>query len=112
VNRHDAHVAVALSAVWVAIMFGYRKLTPSDTELTSTAHFVIGFAFTFIVLSVIGEAAPDLGGMMAILVATGDTLVNGEAFFSDVTKALKATSTATATVAPATSTSTEQPEQG
>lgn len=97
-NAESAHTAVAVSAVWVALLFAYRKLNPAQASakaVPQTAHFVIGFGFTYIVLSILAEAAPELGGLMAVLVATGDTMVNGQAIFGDVTGALKATSTAT-----------------
>jgi hypothetical protein len=98
VNRLQAQSAVALSAFWVALIFGYRKLTEGAVQdvktAPSTAHFVIGFGFTYVVLATIAQAAPALGGMFAVLVATGDTLANGQAIFGDVTKALKATNTA------------------
>lgn len=96
----NAHTAVALSAFWVALIFAYRKLTEASSTTPSkavpnTAHFIIGFGFVYVVLSTIAEFAPELGGMFAVLIATGDTLVNGQALFGDVTGALKATSTAT-----------------
>ena len=98
-NRSEAQTAVVLSMFWVAAVFGYRKLTEPVTGTSpapsSTAHFMIGFGFTAIILSLMAQAAPALGGMMAVLVATGDTLANGKPLFADVTKALKATSTAT-----------------
>lgn len=98
-NRIEAQAAVSLSAFWVAGIFAYRKLSEPITQTTpapsSTAHFVIGFGFTYVLLSIIAQAAPALGGMFAVLVATGDTLANGKPLFADVQKALSATSTAT-----------------
>jgi hypothetical protein len=99
VNRAGAQTAVALSAFWVALLFGYRKLATGaivdPKQIPSTAHFLIGFGFTYIVLAMIAQAAPPAGGMFAVLVATGDTLANGQAIFADVQTGLKATSTAT-----------------
>lgn len=98
-NRLEAQTAVTLSAFWVAAIFAYRKLSEPVTAATpapsSTAHFVIGFGFTYVLLSIVAQVAPPLGGMFAVLVATGDTLANGKPLFADVQKALHATSTAT-----------------
>lgn len=100
-NTDQAQSAVALSAFVIAGIFAYRKLTeqalPNNAKnpVPQTAHFVIGFGFTFIFLSLMAQAAPTFGGMMAILVATGDFLVNGQAILSDVTTGLKQTQTAT-----------------
>lgn len=99
-SRTGAQTAVLLSAFWVAALFGYRKLTQTSLAnapqvVPQTSHFVIGFGFTFIVLSMVAAAAPPLGGMFAILVATGDTLVNGQAVVAGLQTGLKSTSTAT-----------------
>lgn len=97
----QAQSAVTLSAFFVAGVFAYRKLTEhalpnnAGNPVPQTAHFVIGFGFTFIILSLAAQAAPALGGMFAILVATGDLLINGAPLLSDVQGALKQTQTAT-----------------
>lgn len=91
-SRPGAQTAVVLSMFWVALVFGYRKVTEGTvSSAPATAHFVIGFGFASIVLSLMAQAAPSLGGMMAILVATGDTLANGKQIFSDVSGALQST---------------------
>jgi hypothetical protein len=89
-NQQQAQTAVSVSAVLVAGMYAYRKLTESKPS-SSTGHFVIGYGFTFLTLSVLAQAAPALGGMFAVLVATGDVLVNGQALFKDLNGALAAT---------------------
>lgn len=99
-TRSGAQTAVVVAMFWVAVVYGYRKLTEPITAgnavkaVPQTAHFIIGWLFIAVVLSMLAQAAPALGGMFAILVAAGDTMVNGQAIFSDVTGALKATSTA------------------
>lgn len=90
-NVDQAQSAVTASAVLVVGTYTYRKLTETPPTSTPTAHFVIGFAFTFIVIAAIAQAAPELGGMLAILIATGDLLVNGIALTRDLTGALNAT---------------------
>jgi hypothetical protein len=89
-NESQAQTAVSVSAVLVAGMYAYRKLTESKSS-SSTGHFVIGYAFTFLTLAVIAQAAPAVGGTLAVLVATGDLLTNGTALFKDLNGALAAT---------------------
>ena len=103
-SPEQAQSAVSLSAFVVAVIFAYRKLIEqggaSSNPVPSTGHFVIGFGFTFVILSLFAQGAPTLGGMMAILVATGDLLVNGQPLAQDLSGALKATQGATASTAP------------
>ena len=95
-TSEQAQDAVSLSAFVVASIFAYRKLTSStSSSAPNTSHFVIGFGFTFIILSLLAQAAPELGGMLAVLVATGDMLANGNALLGDVQTSLKQTATAT-----------------
>lgn len=94
----QAQNAVSLSAFTVASVFAYRKLVEPATQSKTTpavGHFVIGFGFTYIVLSLLAQAAPEIGGMFAILVATGDVLANGNGLLKDLTGALGAAKTAT-----------------
>jgi hypothetical protein len=99
-NTQQAQSAVSLSAFVVAVIFAYRKLVEpaaSTKKAPSTGHFVIGFGFTYITLSIFAEAAPAFGGMMAILVAAGDLLVNGTQLVADVNDGLTRTKAATTT---------------
>lgn len=93
-NVDQAQNAVSLSAFVVGGIFAYRKLIEGSTSSKSpnTAHFVIGFGFVYVLLSIFAQAAPEIGGMLAILVATGDVLVNGQPLLADLTNALKQTS--------------------
>jgi hypothetical protein len=93
----QAQSAVTLSAFVVAGIFAYRKLASGSTaaSVPQTSHFVVGFGFTYIILSLLAQAAPALGGMGAILVATGDLLVNGQAITGALQTTLKTTQTAT-----------------
>jgi hypothetical protein len=94
-TSEQAQSAVALSAFVVAVVFAYRKLAGGKTA-PSTSHFVIGFGFTYITLSLVAQAAPELGGMGAILVATGDVLVNGQGLVNDLQGTLQSTAPAAA----------------
>lgn len=95
-NGQQAQSAVTLSAFVVASVFAYRKLTAgSSGSAPNTGHFVIGFGFTYITLSIIAQAAPELGGMFAVLVAVGDLLANGTALIGDLQTGLKTTAAAT-----------------
>lgn len=102
-STDQAQSAVSLSAFVVAIVFGYRKLVEQGIQggsgVPTTGHFVIGFGFTYVLLSLVAQGAPTLGGMMAILVATGDVLANGKPLLTDINQALKATQTAGASSA-------------
>lgn len=104
-NTNQAQSAVTLSAFVVGGVYLYRKMTETSSgkgTVPPVAHFVIGFGFVFIALSLVAQGAPELGGMFAVLVATGDLLANGTSLVDDLTGALKTTS-AGATVTPATS---------
>jgi len=88
----QAQSAVSLSAFVVASIFAYRKMTETTTgHAPNTSHFIIGFGFVYIVLALIAQGAPELGGMLAILVATGDVLANGQPLIKDLNAALKRT---------------------
>lgn len=93
-NEDQAQTAVSVSAVVVAGTYAYRKLVETPPVSSSTSHFVIGFGFTFVTLAIAAQAAPALGGMLAILIAVGDFLVNGTALFKDLNGALSATAKA------------------
>jgi hypothetical protein len=45
--------------------------------LASTGRFVVGFGFTFLVISLLEGASPQLAGNLALLVALGAVLGNG-----------------------------------
>ncbi len=97
-NVDQAQSAVSISAFLVAAVYGYRKLTESATGSTTVApvgHFLVGFGFAYISLSVVAQFAPELGGMFAVLVATADILANGQALTGDITRVLQTTKTAT-----------------
>jgi hypothetical protein len=104
-TEEQAQNAVTLSALVVGGVFAYRKLVgPSTGNSPQTAHFVVGFGFVFIVLAILAQAAPPLGGSLAILVATGDLLANGQGLVTDLQKSLNATARATGGAAATTST--------
>lgn len=96
-TTQQAQSAVSLSALVVAGVYAYRKLAEKGTSGNVTAaplsHFVLGFGFTFIGLSLAAQAAPEFGGMFAVLVAAADLLVNGNKIVSDLTTGLKNTAT-------------------
>jgi hypothetical protein len=49
-----------------------------------------------VTLSILAQGAPELGGMLAVLVATGDLLANGKPLVADLNTGLKTTRTTTA----------------
>lgn len=97
-TRASAERAVTISALVVFGVYFYRLLTEGHSTQASggilqlggvgappnIGRFVTGWGFAFFVLSIITEAAPGLGGSMAILVATGDVLGNAKQVADDV----------------------------
>src|SRR4051794_10936253 len=100
-NSYTAEQAVTGSALVVGGIYIYRRLSEVDVQLTN-AHglrlkqlagagpvlpagpFVVGWGFTFLVLSLVAQVNPNLGGNFAILVALGAVLGNGENVFGDI----------------------------
>jgi hypothetical protein len=107
----QARDAINGSAIVVAGIYFYRKLVEPDPNaalvgrtphrqpntipaaavqligvgpLASTGRFVVGFGFTYMVLSLMEGASPDLAGSFALLVALGAVLGNGVAVTKDV----------------------------
>lgn len=122
-NQAQAETAVTGAALVVGGVYIYRRLSEPETQLQSKlpvkqlagqgpvlpiGPFVVGWGFTFLVLSLMAQANPSLGGNFAVLAAAGAILGNGEAVFQDAGKQLGGSSTKSAgaatptTVAPAT----------
>lgn len=105
----QARDAVNGAALVVAGLYFYRKLLEPTVEaskgpkksqpknipgaalqvigvgpLASTGRFVVGFGFTFIVLSLMEGASSDLAGYFAMLIALGSILGNGVAATEDI----------------------------
>ena len=92
-----AQSTVTGSALVVGGVYAYRKLVESSGSAPAApvSHFVIGFGFVFLTVSVIAQAAPSLGAMLAILIAVGDVVASGTDLASKLSGTLKATQTAT-----------------
>ena len=56
--------------------------------VASTGRFVVGFGFTFLVLSLMEGASPELAGNFALLIALGSVLGNGLQVSKDVSAQL------------------------
>ncbi len=96
-DKATAEKWVTISALMVGGIYAYRRLT----EATSTpvtvkklvgignpvplGAFATAWGFTFLVVAMMAEAAPGLGGAFAILIAAGDFLTNSSSVFQDVT---------------------------
>jgi hypothetical protein len=52
--------------------------------LASTGRFIVGFGFTFLVLSLLEGASPKLSGNLALLIALGAVLGNGLKVIGDL----------------------------
>jgi hypothetical protein len=96
-DRSSAERWVTVSALVVIGIYAYRRLIePAQTGKLNNiigvgspvplGQFATAWGFTFLVVSIMAEAAPGLGGAFAILIATGDFLTNSSSLFADVTK--------------------------
>lgn len=107
-TKDQAETAIAGSALIVGGIYAYRKLvegadvaaTPKPkggkaTDLIGygtpppVGQFITGWGFVFLLLALVAQASPNLGGSFAILVATGDVLGNGLALTDDLQGRLK-----------------------
>lgn len=97
---------MTISALVVFGVYFYRLLTEGHSDSggsllqlgglgapPNVGRFITGWGFAFLVLSIITEAAPPLGGSLAILVAAGDVLANGSQVATDVNGKLAAQKT-------------------
>lgn len=97
-DKATAERWVTISALVVLLIYGYRRLTEA-TSTPVTAKKLIGlgnpaplgsfataWGFTYLLVAIMAEASPGLGGGFAILIATGDFLTNSSTVFADVTK--------------------------
>ena len=120
-SRDSAQRWVVISALLVAGVYGYRRITepvqPGKLsnilgigELVPLGQFATAWGFTYLVVAIMAEAAPGLGGAFAILIAAADFLANTGSAVADIGKAesgkLKATTlnfgaTALSSAAPA-----------
>ena len=102
-TKEGAQTAVLTSAVLVGGVYAYRRLIEgpgqSAHQLASKtaakqlagqgnppplAHFLVGYGFAFLVMSMVAEADPDLGGGFAILVGVATVLAQGQQLFADL----------------------------
>jgi hypothetical protein len=98
VSKDTAERWVTISAVIVAGIYAYRRLTePAGAPLTLKSAAGVGqlpplgawataWGFTYLVLAILTEASPGIGGSFAILIATADFLTNSSSVFADVGK--------------------------
>jgi hypothetical protein len=110
VNSSSAERWVTTSALVVAAVYAYRRLTESAQPGTAKnvigvgtpvplGQFATAWGFTFLVVAVMAQASPELGGGFAVLIGTADLLTNSASVFGDVNK-----QTGTTTSAPLTAT--------
>lgn len=97
-NRDQAERWVVISALVVAGVYAYRRLTETPADTTSlksvlgigappkAGAFVTAWGFTFLGVSVLATASPPLGGAFAILIMAASFLTNGPAILGDVQK--------------------------
>lgn len=104
-TREGADTAVVTSALVMAGMYAYRRMTepigerskrlPNSAsnvaegvigrgDLLPTGTWVVGFGVTFIVISILASISPTAGGYSAVLVASTSFFANGEALMEDL----------------------------
>lgn len=111
-SRQGAERALVISALIVAGTYGYRLVTEGHASTGGSllgrgappniGRFITGWGFAFLVLAIITEAAPPLGGSLSILVATGDVLANARQVAGDVNRKLGQTAGSNAPAGAAT----------
>lgn len=88
---------VTTSALVVAGVYAYRRMIePAQPGTLSNVagvgnpvplgQFATAWGFTFLIVAVMTQASPELGGGFAILIATADLLTNSASLFGDVGK--------------------------
>lgn len=89
---------VTIAAAIVAGVYFYRRVTEPAAGPTTAkklvgigqpvplGSFVTAWGFMFLVLSIVAEASPGLGGSFSALIATSDLLTNMPAITADIGK--------------------------
>lgn len=115
-DRSTAEQWVTISAALVIGIYAYRRLTEPASGPASVkklagvgppvplGSFATAWGFMFLVIAVMAQASPGLGGSFAVLVATGDLLTNAPAITSDVSKKVAGKTSSSTTPATVTST--------
>lgn len=96
-DKGTAERWVTISAMLVIGIYGYRRITETAESGSLKniiglgnpvpfSQFITAWGFVYFMLALATEAAPGLGGGMAILIAVSDFLTNAPAFLGDVTK--------------------------
>lgn len=95
-NRGSADRALVVSALVVAVIYGYRRLDEVASAGSSLprllgagdpvpfAAWATAWGTVFFMLALVGEFAPGPAGAFAILVAGSDVLTNGKQLFTDL----------------------------
>jgi len=112
-TKESAERAIITSALIVFGIYTYRHLTEGTTTQNQGAaqllgkgtppnfgRFLTGWGFVFLSLSIVAEAAPGVGGMAAILVATADALTNAVDVKTQLDKQINTPTTTAKTAAP------------
>jgi hypothetical protein len=102
-NSNQAETWVTVGAVATAGIYGYRRIvdpstTPAgkgnakalagaDPAPVPTGQFVTAWGATWLIVSIMAEADPGLGGAFALLILAADFLANANVLFTDVTTA-------------------------
>lgn len=97
-NAQGADRAITTSALLVAGIYTYRRLTegagsPSGSKAAqllgrgsppSIGVFITAWGTAFLVMAIVAQASPGLGGSFAILTAVADLMSNGQQLAADI----------------------------
>lgn len=97
-NSENADKAIIISALVVAIVYGYRRLDEATTPGVSLprligvgnpvpfAAWATAWGTLYFMLAIAGSFAPSVAGGFSVLVAVSDVLANGQQLFGDLSK--------------------------
>lgn len=97
-TSQGAEKAITTSALLVAGIYTYRRLTegagsPSGSKAAqllgrgsppSVGVFITAWGTAYLVMAIMAQASPGLGGSFAILTAAADILSNGQQLAADI----------------------------
>ena len=121
-TAQGAEKAITTSAMIVAGIYTYRRLTEGAGMRTgsraaqllgrgsppSVGVFITAWGTAFLIMAIMAQAAPGLGGSFAIATAVADILSNGQQLAADINGKLGARTTKTGAGAPTNMTPAQQ----
>lgn len=121
-TAQGADRAITTSALIVAGIYTYRRLTegtgsPKGSKAAqllgqgsppSIGVFITAWGTAFLIMAIMAQASPGLGGAFAITTAVADVFSNGQQLATDINGKLGATKTGSSVGAPSSLTPAQQ----